>query len=168
MKHLLSASFVAGLAFVGVSAQTTPDFSGTWTMDLSRSVAAAQGMPIGPVAVAIRQTPEEVLIETTRDGKTDAVRYFPEGMKRTTVAEPAGTFRWEGSQLVTNLETSINKQAVTVNEVRALNSEGTEMAVTITLVVQHGYTSGPTGAVGSNHSPNSSTGTNVFIRRADK
>jgi hypothetical protein len=167
MKDLLSALFVAGLASlgsVGVSAQTTPDFSGTWTMDLSRSVSAAQATPIGPVGVAIRQTPDEVRIETTRNGTTDAVRYFPEGMKRTATGETAGTFRWEGPQLVTSLETSISNQAVTVNEVRALNSEGTEMTVTITLVVQHGYTSGAGTVLGSKNSPNTSTGTNVFVR----
>ena len=46
-------------------------------MDLARSEAAAQGTPIGPVTVAIRQTPGEVNIETTRNGRTEVVRYLP-------------------------------------------------------------------------------------------
>ena len=48
-------------------------------MDLARSEAAAQGTPIGPVTVAIRQTPGEVNIETTRNGRTEAVQ-IPAGI----------------------------------------------------------------------------------------
>jgi len=167
MKTLLSALFVAGLvslASVGVRTQAAPDFSGNWTMDLSRSAAAAQGTPIGPVGMAIRQTPDEVRIETTRDGTTQAVRYFPEGIKRTAAGEIAGTFRWEGPQLVTNLAVNINNQAVTVNEVRTLNPEGSEMTVTITLVVQHGYDIGASSGPGSKNYSNTATDTNVFVK----
>ena len=167
MKHILCACCVVGLAILGftdVDAQAKPDFSGNWRMDLSRSAAAAQGTPIGPVSVSIQQTPDEVRIETTRNGSTEAVRYFPEEMKRATPSETAGTFRWQGAQLVTNLAVYINNQAVTTSEVRTLNPEGTEMTVTITLVVQHGYDSGASSAPGSKNFPNTSTGTNVFVR----
>lgn len=132
-------------------------------MDLSRSEAAAQGTPIGPVTVAIQQTPEEIRVETTRNGTTQAVRYLPVGMKAV-AGELAGTFRWEGSKLITNLITDINNQAVTFEEVRNLNPEGTEMVVEVTLVVQHGYQTGGSGVVRSSNSPNSSTGKNVFLK----
>lgn len=133
-------------------------------MDLSRSEAAAQGTPIGPVTVTIRQTSDEVRVETTRDGTTQTVRYLPVGTRAAGAGELAGTFRWEGSQLITNLVTHINNQAVTFEEVRSLNSEGTEMAVDVSLVVQHGYQTGGTGVVRSSNSPNSSTGKNVFLK----
>ena len=82
MKRLILSSFVmAALGSLGLGAQATPDFSGTWTMDLTRSEAAAQGTPIGPVTVAIRQTPDEVHVETTRNGMTEVVRYLPAAMK---------------------------------------------------------------------------------------
>jgi hypothetical protein len=38
------------------------------------------------------------------------------------------------------------------------------MSVTITLVVQHGYTSGAGTVLASKSAPNTSTGTNVFVR----
>src|SRR6266508_1759441 len=109
LSILLCSVSVAGLGALDLSAQTTPDFSGTWRMDVSRSEAAAQGTPIGPVTVAIRQTPDEVRVETTQKGVVQAVRYFPDGTKRVVADETVGTFRWEDRQLVTNLAAYINK-----------------------------------------------------------
>ena len=133
-------------------------------MDSSRSEAAAQGTPIGPVTVTIRQTAEEVRVETTRNGTTQAIRYLPVGMKAVVHGELAGTFRWEGAKLITNLATDINKQAVTFDEIRTLNADGTEMTVEVTLVVQHGYQTGGSAIVRSPNAPNSSTGKNVFVK----
>jgi hypothetical protein len=163
MKILFCSLCVATLTSLGLGAQARPDFSGTWTMDLSRSEAAAQGTPIGPVTLAIHQAADEVRIETTRNGSTQAVRYLPVGTKPA-AGELTGTFRWEGSKLITNLITDINNQAVTFEEIRSLNTDGTEMAVDVTLVVQHGYQTGGGGLVRSSNSPNSSTGRNVFIK----
>ena len=78
-------------------AQAKPDFSGTWTMDPSRSEAAAQGTPIGPVVLAIRQMPEELRIETTRNGTAQTIRYLPAAAKASSAGEPVGAFRWDGS-----------------------------------------------------------------------
>ena len=127
-------------------------------MDVSRSDATE-----GPMTVTIRQAPEEIFIETTQGGSAQAVRYVPETAKPVVTDETAGTFRWEGSQLVTHLVAHINKQAVTVAEVRKLNAEGTEMSVAVTLVVQHGY-SGTTLAPGAKNPPNTATGTNLFVK----
>jgi hypothetical protein len=163
MKLLLCTLCAIGFGSLGVHAQTGADFSGTWTMDLSRSDAAAQGTPIGPVTIVIRQGPDDVRIDTTQNGITQTVTYLPEGTKQVVDDDTAGTFRWEGPQLVTNLVTHINKQAVTVAEARKLNAAGTEMTVAVTLVVQHGY-SGTTIAPGAKNPPNTATGTNVFLR----
>lgn len=133
-------------------------------MDLTRSEAAAQGTPIGPVTVAIRQMPEEVRIDTTREGRTESVRYLPAAMKPTAPGGMIGTFRWDGSKLVTTLVTDINKQAITVEEARTLDSGGKEMTVELSLVVEHGYQSGGTGLVRSQNSPNTSKGINVFVK----
>jgi hypothetical protein len=161
MKCLLWTLCVAALVQPGVAAQGPPDFSGTWTMDLSRSETAAQGPAIGPVTVAIQQTPAELRIETTRNGATETVRYLPAGMKAG-AEERVGTFRWEGATLITDLNTHINNQAVTFREIRSLNPDRTEMAVEVTLTVQHGYTG--TAVNPSTTSPNSSTGKDVFLR----
>ncbi len=164
MKLSLSTVCVAFLACAGLSAQTRPDFSGTWTMDLTRSEAAAQGTPIGPITITIRQIPEEITIETTRDDSTQIVRYLPAAAKVSGGGERIGSFRWNGSQLITSLVTDISKQAVTVDEVRSLNPAGTEMTVDVTVNVQHGYPTGSSGTVKSRNYPNSSTGRNVFLK----
>jgi hypothetical protein len=164
MKRALSIGCIVGLGFVGLSAQSRPDFSGTWKMDPTRSEAAAQGTPIGPVTVAIRQMAGEVRIDTIRDGRTESVRYLPVSAKAQGADELLGAFRWDGARLVTRLVTDINKQAITIEEVRSLDSSGREMTVEITLVVEHGYQSGGTGVLRSQNSPNTSKGINVFVK----
>jgi len=161
MKRLLWTLCIAVLVQPGLAAQGVPDFSGTWTMDLSRSETAAQGPAIGPVTVAIQQTAAEVRIETTRNGTTETVRYLPAGMKAG-AEQRVGTFRWEGATLITDLNTHISNQAVTFREVRSLNPARTEMAVEVTLTVQHGYTGSTVNQ--SSTSPNTSTGKDVFLR----
>lgn len=164
MKLALSIACVVALGSAGAVGQSQPDFSGTWSMDLTRSEAAAQGTPIGPVTVAIRQMPDEVRIDTTRNGRTESIRYLPAAMKAVDPAGLVGAFRWEGSKLLTTLVTDINKQAITVQEMRTLDPAGKEMTVELTLVVEHGYQSGGTGLVRSQNSPNSSKGINVFVK----
>ena len=165
MKLALSITCLIALGSSGLGGQSRPDFSGAWSMDLTRSEAAAQGTPIGPVTLAIRQTPEEIRIDTTREGRTESVRYLPASMKP--AGGPAGTlgtFRWDGSKLVTTLVTDINKQAITVEEARTLDATGKEMTVELSLVVEHGYQSGGTGLVRSQNSPNTAKGINVFVK----
>jgi hypothetical protein len=165
MKLVLSIACAIAFNSIAAGAQTAPDFSGTWTMDPTRSeAAAAQGTPIGPVTVAIRQTPGEVNIETTRNGRTEAVRYLPASAKATGATEPMGSFRWDGAKLVTRLVTDINKQAITIEEVRSLDAAAKEMTVIVMLVVEHGYQSGGTGVVRPQNSPNTSKGINVFVK----
>ena len=164
MTRALSIGIIVGLCFVDVSGQSQPDFSGTWAMDPARSEAAAQGTPTGPVTVVIRQTPGEVRIDTTRSGRTESVRYLPVAAKAAAPEALLGTFRWDGHKLVTRLVTDINKQAITVEEIRSLDSAGREMTVEVMLVVEHGYQSGGTGVLRSQNSPNTSKGINVFVR----
>jgi hypothetical protein len=166
MNLLLSTVGVLGLASLALNAQNQPDFSGKWNMDLSRSEAAAQGTPIGPVVVVIRQTATELHIETTRNGGTQVVRYLPAAAKAAGATDYLlGAFRWDGPKLITTLVTAINNQAVTVQETRSLNAAGSEMTVDVSLVVEHGYQSGGTSVVRSQNSPNTSRGTNVFVKQ---
>ena len=164
MKRALSIGCVVVLCSIALAGQTRPDFSGIWTMDLARSEAAAQGTPIGPVTVAIKQSPGEVHIQTTRNGNTETVRYLPAAAKATGGGDLTGAFRWDGAKLVTRLVTDINKQAITVEEVRSLDPSGREMTVEVMLVVEHGYQSGGTGVLRSQNSPNTSKGINVFVK----
>ncbi|HKY20029.1 MAG TPA: hypothetical protein VJM31_02320 [Vicinamibacterales bacterium] len=164
MRLALWILCVVGLSPVGLLAQDRPDFSGTWHMDPARSEAAAQGTPIGPVVLTIRQTPGEVRIETTRNGRTEVVRYLPAEANVVSAGELIGAFRWDSSKLITRIVADINKQAITVEEIRSLDPTGKEMTVEVNLVVEHGYQSGGTGVVRPQNSPNSSKGINVFVR----
>jgi hypothetical protein len=120
-------------------AQPHPNFSGVWSMDLSRSESAMQSDPIGPTTVAIEQTSAELKMTTTRDGKSTTVVYRLDGA---TGQIPGGTAtsHWNGSSLVTEIVRTIQGQTVTANETRRLNAAGDELLVDSVLVVQHGYT----------------------------
>jgi len=166
MKILLSTVCLVALSFTAVLSQTRTDFSGTWNMDVTRSEAAAQGTPIEPVTVNIRQTPGEVRIETTREGRSEVVRYLPAPDKYAAAAERVGAFRWDGAKLVTTLVADVNKSAVSVQEVRSLNAAGTEMTVDVSVVVEHGYQTGGSSTLKSQNASNASRGTNVFVKQA--
>ena len=76
MKNVLLASSLFSLLLPSIlTAQTRPDFSGTWRMDASRSESAMQAEPIKTMTVVIRQTPTEITIETTTDRGTTTETY---------------------------------------------------------------------------------------------
>jgi hypothetical protein len=137
------------------AAQGKPDFSGSWTMDRSRSESAMQNEPIGPVTVVIAQTPGEVRIETTRTPGSSIVTYKLDGSE---VTIPGGTAKthWDGTTLVTEAVRNIQGQTVTTKETRRLNPDGSEMTVETMLVVQHGYSLRGT--------PNYGAGKDVYVR----
>ncbi len=120
-------------------AQSRPDFSGTWSMDLSRSESAMQADPIGPTTLAIEQTATELKMTTTRDGKSTTMVYRLDGTP-TQIPGGTATSRWNGSSLVTEAVRTIQGQTVTTNETRRLSPAGNELLVESILVVQHGYT----------------------------
>ncbi len=164
MKLLLSTICVVSLGSAVLGAQNRPDFSGTWNMDLARSEEAAQGTPIKSVTVAIRQTPGEVRIETTRDGSTELARYLLSAEKPAGSQERVGLFRWDGPRLVTTLVVDINSRPITVQEIRSLSASGTEMTVEVSLAVEHGYQTGGSNVGRSQNVSNASKGTNVFVK----
>jgi hypothetical protein len=144
MTNVRPALFV--LSFLSLSvpltthAQGRPDFSGTWSMDRSRSESAMQADPIGPTTVVITQTPTALQIATTRDGRTAAVTYKLDGSP-SQIPGGTATSHWEGPTLVTETVRDIQGQTVTTKETRRIGgSGGNEMLVETVLVVQHGYT----------------------------
>ncbi|HJZ73980.1 MAG TPA: hypothetical protein VKE51_19710 [Vicinamibacterales bacterium] len=139
MTNVQSALLVVSLTLpLTTHAQGRPDFSGTWTMDRSRSESAMQADPIGPTTVAITQTPTGLEIATTRDGRTATIAYKLDGSP-SPIPGGSATSHWEGATLVTETVRDIQGQTVTTKESRRLNDKG-EMLVDTVLVVQHGYT----------------------------
>ena len=156
MRFLTPAVLVAALALPSTAhAQGKPDFSGTWTMDPSRSESAVQNEPIGPVTLVISQSDGEFRIETTRTQGKSIVTYKLDGSE---IKIPGGTAKthWDGSTLVTEAVRDVQGQTVTTKETRRLNGDGNEMLVETMLVVQHGYSLRGT--------PNYGTGKDVYTK----
>lgn len=145
MKHIPAAALTAFLLLpLALHAQPTPDFSGSWKMDLSRSQSAQQGEAIKPVTFVITQLPMQVRIETTRGNQKENVLY-PLTKSRASVSAAPGTTGgqaeayWDGDKLVTETQRTVSGQTVTVKEARTLGAGGADMTVETTVIVQHGY-----------------------------
>ena len=138
MKSLALGLLVALTLVVSVRTQTTPDFSGVWRLDPSRSDASAYADTPGPVTVTIKHSPTEIVINTTTSrGASDTTYKFV-----TADAGPVATApnaRWQGDAVVTNAIRDIRGQSVTVQQTRRLSADGKEMIVESIVNVQHGY-----------------------------
>ena len=146
MVHVARAALLACLALpaASTSAQTRPDFSGTWTLDATRSASAVQNEPIGPTTIVINQSATEITIETRRQDKSSTVTYragSADAMLNATNRANLLTsmWYWDGPKLVTESVRDINGQTVRTKEVRMLTAAGGEMTVDTLLVVEHGY-----------------------------
>jgi hypothetical protein len=143
MKHIPAAALTAFLLLpLALHAQTPRDFSGTWTMDLSRSQSAQQGEAVKPVTFVITQIPTQVRIETLRGTEKESVVY-PLTRSRASASPASGASQpeafWDGDKLVTETQRTVSGQTVTVRESRTLGPGAADMTVETTVIVQHGY-----------------------------
>lgn len=143
MKIIPAAALTAFLLTPLALHAQPPDFSGRWTMDLSRSQSAQQGEAIRTVSFVIAQGPSQVRIETMRGNEKENILYPLNASRASTSPAPGETGHpeayWEGDRLVTETQRPVSGQTVTVKEVRALAPGGAEMTVETTVIVQHGY-----------------------------
>jgi hypothetical protein len=141
-----TALFVALAFSQAAPGAAKPDFSGTWTLDRSRSQSPET------IRLDIRQTETEFRIDATRNGVSSA-RTYPFDLQ----AKPGGRgidatrarAYWDGAKLVTEGSGNIQGQTVSIRESRSLNDAGTEMTVESLIIVQHGYSFGGTRNYGS-------------------
>jgi len=131
------------------SAQDTPDFSGVWHMDPSRSESAHQAVPIGTVTLILKQNTAELTVETrsTQKGKpatsSETLTFKLDGSE-TSVAGNSGAqiqtkAHWNGAKLITETSRNIQGSTVTTMHVFSLDASGTELTIDKTFTVQHGY-----------------------------
>ena len=146
MKYALAAMPLVALALASaVTAQTKPDFSGTWTMDASRSQSAVQNEPVRSMTLVISQSPAEVRIDITRDGQLRSVTYRP-GSPDITISGTgragllASVWYWDGAKLVTETVSDVNAMTVRNKAIYTLEAGGAELTVESLTVVEHGYT----------------------------
>jgi hypothetical protein len=124
------------------AAQPAPDFSGTWTMDESRSVSATQDAFVSPVVWTIQQRDGAVVVDITRGSKR-FTRTFP--LLKSTPANPpdevpSSRAFWNEDRLVTELAQSVQGQAVITREEWRLQAGGRELLIERLVNIQHGYT----------------------------
>jgi len=148
------------------SAQNTPNFSGTWKSDATRSESAHQAMPIGPITLTISQTATEISIETKTSAKDRALianerlTYRLNGSE-TIMAGNSGApivckAHWEQADLVTETVRNLGGSTVTTMWLLRMDRHGKELTIKKTLTVQHGYQSPDAKNVG--------TGTDIFLK----
>ena len=155
MSNVGLAVAISTMVALGTTAQTRPDFSGVWQIDLARSDIAAYDETPGPVNVSITQSDAAIEIATTTSGRTTRVSYpFAAADRPRTQGAPVA--RWQGEALLTEEVRTIRGQSVTVQQTRRLGSDGREMIVESIVNVQHGYSALQAKTYGS--------GRDVFVR----
>jgi hypothetical protein len=137
----LAAAAVLALG-AGPAAQPAADFSGTWTMDETRSVSATYDAFVGPVIWSIQQSEQSVVVGIQR-GPRQFTLTFPV-LAQTPSAPladvPSSRAFWEGSRLVTELAQTVQGQTVITREEWSLQSSGRELQIERLVRVEHGYT----------------------------
>src|SRR3954468_15556406 len=144
MKNVLFLALAAAIVLPFTArAQTKPDFSGTWTLDASKSDApmgrGGRGGPPGPMTITqtadtLTQKRGEQTLTYKLDGSESANEVQGRGGVQTVKAKA----HWEGSKLVIESTREIQGFALTTKEERTLSADGKEMTVQTTASTPQG------------------------------
>jgi len=153
MLSLVFASLVLSLNLWQSPPASRPDFSGSWTMDRSRSQSSEAA------TIEIKQSAGEVVIVThvagTSSSRTYPFEVSPHPASETITAGHTHA-SWDGTKLVTETMSDIKGQTVSYRQLRFLDASATEMTVETLTIVQHGY--------GIKDGKNYSTAKDVYVR----
>jgi hypothetical protein len=134
MRHVLPALIVAVVVPFTASAQSRPDFSGTWTQDAAKSDPASQGR--GGGSHALKQTATEIAVTIAGRGGPETSIYRLDGAEMFNKTQSPegpltvkGAARWDGASLVIETTREIRGMTITTKEVRTLDPTGTEMTI---------------------------------------
>lgn len=141
-RTLLLLTLAALLPAVAIA--QTPDFSGTWKINMIKSDAAPQGrggqqMDMSQMMLAITQTAEMITIVQSGTGQELTTSYHLDGRESTNAArrgEMKSKSKWDGGTLVTDgsatFEGPNGQVTMTMKDVRELSKDGKTMTVTST------------------------------------
>jgi len=144
MRRSLLLLTLAALLPISAAGAQTPDFSGTWKINLIKSDAAPAGrggqqMDMSNVMLTITQTAEQLTIVQAGMGPERTTTYYLDGRESTNAAmrgEMKSTSRWDGATLVTDgsatMDTPNGTRTITTTEVRSLSDDGKTLTVTTT------------------------------------
>ena len=139
MTSSVIASLTLALGLLQSVPASKPDFSGSWTMDRSRSQSPEA------TTLKIAQNEKEITIETQSGGKTSTRTFVFEVSPHPaseTISAGHSHASWDGTILVNEAVGTISGQTVSYRQLRYLNGPGTEMTIESVTIVQHGYTAG--------------------------
>ena len=103
----------------------------------------------------IKQTPEEITIETRRASNREILSYKLDGSETTTQGITCRA-HWDGSKLIIGTTRNVQDSTITTLQEHTLDPTGRELTIHKTLTVQHGYQFEGAKSSGS--------GTDVFVK----
>jgi hypothetical protein len=130
MKRLVLLAFAAAVVLPFTArAQMKTDFSGTWTLDASKSDAPGGRGGRGPQGpVTIKQSASEITIGQATY-KLDGSESVNQLQGRGGMMEAKSKAHWDGAKLVIETTRDIGGNSVTSTETRTLSADGKEMTV---------------------------------------
>lgn len=131
MKRLVLLAFAAAVVLpFSVRAQMKTDFSGTWTLDATKSDApGGRGGGRGPQGpVTIKQTASDIAIGQATY-KLDGSESVNQMQGRGGMMEAKSKAHWDGAKLVIETTRDMGGNTVTSTETRSLSADGKEMTV---------------------------------------
>lgn len=146
MRAAVAVAIILGLGIDGSAlCGATPDFSGTWVLDMARS---EMGRPPGTanpaarkVTIVVKQTPSTLSIERHVGEKSEAATHQLNGSvsvnKLPSGRDARSTSTWVGSTLVITSAT-VGEQTAETNNVWSLSPDGKTLTIDMTMKLPGG------------------------------
>lgn len=140
MRHKAWTGALVLAAAVTLVAQKTPDFSGTWTLDASKSempqmggMGGRSGAGMGDVTLTITQTADTLTIAQKMGEMSRTLTYKLDGSESVNAGMRGGevksTSKWDGDKLITESTQTMNgptgEMTIRSKETRSLAADGT-------------------------------------------
>lgn len=141
-RRFATFALTLGLAAGPLSAQATPNFSGTWALDLARSNFGELPAPQSRVDVIDHQEPRLVIKRTTVNAGTEvltSLTYVVDGQPHQNSAGGApvsSVLKWEGTTLVVTSTLTTPQGEVSITDRMSLSADGNTLTQARTLSLQ--------------------------------
>lgn len=141
-RFLATVVLTLGIVASPLSAQATPNFSGTWALDLSQSNFGQLPAPQSRVEVIDHQEPKLVIKRTTVNAGTEvltSLTYVVDGQPHPNTAGGApvsSVLKWEGTTLVVTSTLTTPQGEMSITDRMTLSADGTSLTQARTLSFQ--------------------------------
>ncbi len=142
---ILATSILAALAATA-AAQSKTNFSGTWTLNVSKSDFGLIPGPTSRTDVIEHNDPalkDTVTQDSAQGNQTFALSYTTDGKEVTNQQGPLSvksTLAWQGADLVVNSKTNFNDNDITLKSVWTLSADGSTLTENVHYTTPMGET----------------------------